>query len=151
MTQLTILDRAKKVFKNNKKYAAMACAGVIVGSLAAVSIPSVSYANAISSSSSSFNEWSAMTSDNSWDMSSEEYTAYEKEQFQKDYGTEDKFQTTYENDRIKEEINGATGVIRTTDKKTGEVSDWDFFKALDEELAEESEFANEYFAENGQL
>ena len=65
-------------------------------------------------------------------MSEEEQKKYLKEEFQKEYGKENEFKMSYEDDEIKEEVNGATGEIKITDKKTGKVESFNYFKDIEE-------------------
>ena len=62
-----------------------------------------------------------------------EYVNNEKAEFQEEYGTEDKFKLIYEDEFFKEEVNGATGEIRITDKETGKVTVDNFYKATKEQ------------------
>ncbi len=57
-----------------------------------------------------------------------------KEDFQKQYGTKNEFKTVYEDGNVKEEVNGKTGEYRTTDKKTKEVSVYNYFDELNQEV-----------------
>ena len=66
-------------------------------------------------------------------MSEEEYLAQEKVKFEKEYGTENKFKVTHEDEEIKEEVNGATGDIRITYKETGKVEKGNFYEATKEQ------------------
>lgn len=59
---------------------------------------------------------------------------YLKEEFQKEYGKENEFKITHEDNEIKEEVNGATGEIKTTDKKTGKVEWFNYFKDIEKEF-----------------
>ena len=63
-------------------------------------------------------------------MSDKEYVDYIKKEFQKEYGTENKFKVTYEDEYEKEEVNGATGEIKITDKETKEVFSYNYFEEL---------------------
>lgn len=69
----------------------------------------------------------------------EEYNDY-IEEFQAQYGKEDKFNVVYEDEYEKEEINGATGDSKITDKETGEVSTFNYFKNLESQLDEEESY-----------
>ncbi|MBP3914661.1 hypothetical protein [Clostridium sp.] len=62
-----------------------------------------------------------------------EYVNREKAEFQAEYGTEDKFKVTHEDESVKEEVNGATGDVRITDKETGKVTVDNFYKATKEQ------------------
>ena len=71
------------------------------------------------------------------DMDYNKYSDYvksEKEKFQTEYGTENKFNLVYEDEYEKEEVNGSTGETKITNKETGEVFVFNYFKDLDEEL-----------------
>lgn len=66
-------------------------------------------------------------------MSEKEYLAQEKVKFEKEYGTENKFKVTHEDESVKEEVNGATGDVRITDKETGKVTVDNFYEATKEQ------------------
>ena len=66
-------------------------------------------------------------------MSEEEYLAQEKVKFEKEYGTENKFKVTHEDESVKEEVNGSTGDVRITDKETGKVTVDNFYEATKEQ------------------
>ncbi|WP_235667295.1 hypothetical protein [Clostridioides difficile] len=54
-----------------------------------------------------------------------------KRDFQEEYGKEDKFNITLDDEFTKEEVNGAKGIIKTTDKETGEVIVYNYFDELE--------------------
>ena len=77
----------------------------------------------------------------------EEYTGYEgtisleelkqqveetKNLIREQYGTENKFQILYEDSDVKEEINGATGEYKLTNKGNNKVSEYNYFNELDQ-------------------
>lgn len=65
-----------------------------------------------------------------------------KQYIQDEYGTDNEFQTVYETETEKEEINPVTGEDRITDKKTNKIEVNNYFeqlnKALEEAKARES-------------
>ena len=64
----------------------------------------------------------------------EEQVKEAKENFQKQYGTEDKFQVISEDANTIEQVNGGTGEYRTIDKETKTVTDtYNYFDELKEE------------------
>ena len=83
-----------------------------------------------------------------------------KKEFTDEYGSEDTFKTIYEDDETKEEVNGAQGITRYTDKTTNEVEEYNYFDELDKsfkfsQLSKEEklqflkdEFASEYGTED---
>lgn len=54
-----------------------------------------------------------------------------KKEFSDEYGNEDEFKKVYEDDELIEEVNGAQGLIRYTDKETNEVNEYNYFQELD--------------------
>lgn len=56
-------------------------------------------------------------------VSGEEYFGYLRDVFTTSLGTDGTFKTTYEDSKVKEEANGKTGEVRTTDKATNKVID----------------------------
>lgn len=64
-------------------------------------------------------------------MTVEEQIAYQKQQIKEQYGTENKFVVTEEDENYKEEINPATGDYRVTDKLTGFVHTDNYFDVLE--------------------
>ncbi|MCC0631847.1 hypothetical protein KGF48_05250 [Clostridioides sp. ZZV15-6388] len=52
-------------------------------------------------------------------------------EFQQGYGKEDKFKVVLNDEFTKEEVNGAKGIIKTTDKETGEVIVYNYFDELE--------------------
>ena len=54
-----------------------------------------------------------------------------KKEFTDEYGNEDVFKKVYEDDELIEEVNGAQGLIRYTDKETNEVDEYNYFQELD--------------------
>ena len=66
-------------------------------------------------------------------MKEEDYLAQAKAGFQEEYGTENQFKTTYEDESVKEEVNGSTGDIRITNKGTGEVETGNYYETAKEE------------------
>ena len=69
-------------------------------------------------------------------MTEDEYEKYLREDFQKQYGTENTFKVTNEDEYQKEEVNGATGDIKITDKETGKVEISNYYEDIDERLQE---------------
>lgn len=67
-------------------------------------------------------------------MTLEEQVNYQKEQFHKKYGTDNEFQTIFEDENIKEEVNGATGTLKHTDKVTGKVNEMNYLEELTQHL-----------------
>lgn len=61
----------------------------------------------------------------------EEKNAILRDEFQQGYGKEDKFKVVLDDEFTKEEVNGAKGVIKTTDKETGEVVVYNYFDELE--------------------
>lgn len=61
----------------------------------------------------------------------EEKNAILREEFQQGYGNEDKFKVVLDDEFTKEEVNGAKGIIKTTDKETGEVVVYNYFDELE--------------------
>lgn len=61
----------------------------------------------------------------------EEKNAILREEFQQGYGKEDKFKVVLDDEFTKEEVNGAKGIIKTTDKETGEVVVYNYFDELE--------------------
>lgn len=68
------------------------------------------------------------------DMTEDEYTKFLKEDFRKTYGNENKFETTYEDDHVKAEVNPYTTEFRVTNKATNGVDSYNYFESLDERL-----------------
>lgn len=73
-------------------------------------------------------------------MTEEEYCEYlksqvgkEREAFKKQFGDENKFITTYEDENTKEEVNGSTGECKVTIKDTKEVIKYNYFDIYNEE------------------
>ncbi|AYD20469.1 TPA: hypothetical protein KN209_002717 [Clostridioides difficile] len=60
-----------------------------------------------------------------------EKNAILRDEFQQGYGKEDKFKVVLDDEFTKEEINGAKGIIKTTDKETGEVIVYNYFDELE--------------------
>ncbi|VFD71007.1 Uncharacterised protein [Clostridioides difficile] len=54
-----------------------------------------------------------------------------RDEFQQGYGKEDKFKVVLDDEFTKEEVNGAKGIIKTTDKETGEVIIYNYFDELE--------------------
>ena len=69
----------------------------------------------------------------------QEYVDFLKDEFKKEYGTENKFKTIYEDNYVKEEVNGATTEFKTTNKETKEVDSYNYFDTLDQRLMNEEE------------
>ena len=72
-------------------------------------------------------------------MTTEEYVSDIKEQveetkeaFQEQYGKDNTFKKIYEDNMLKEEVNGATGEYRETYKDSGEVETFNYFSELDQ-------------------
>lgn len=61
----------------------------------------------------------------------EEKNAILRDEFQQGYGKEDKFKVVLDDEFTKEEVNGAKGIIKTTDKETGEVVVYNYFDELE--------------------
>ena len=55
-----------------------------------------------------------------------------KEVIKEQYGAENEFKTVYEDNDVKEEINGATGQYKLTDKKSNEVNEYNYYSEFDE-------------------
>lgn len=53
-----------------------------------------------------------------------------KRDFQEDYGKEDKFNITLDDEFTKEEVNGAKGIIKTTNKMNNEVVVLNYFDEM---------------------
>ena len=72
-------------------------------------------------------------------VTGEQYTDYLRDVFTKSLGTDGTFKTTYEDSKVKEEANGKTGEVRTTDKSTNKVIDTynylDILKQREEDYA----------------
>lgn len=60
-----------------------------------------------------------------------EKNAILRAEFQQGYGKEDKFKVVLDDEFTKEEVNGAKGTIKTTDKETGEVIVYNYFDELE--------------------
>ncbi|HBF1598474.1 TPA: hypothetical protein KQD02_001400 [Clostridioides difficile] len=60
-----------------------------------------------------------------------EKNAILRDEFQQGYGKEDKFKVVLDDEFTKEEVNGAKGIIKTTDKETGEVIVYNYFDELE--------------------
>ncbi|MCC0644832.1 MULTISPECIES: hypothetical protein [unclassified Clostridioides] len=60
-----------------------------------------------------------------------EKNAILRAEFQQGYGKEDKFKVVLDDEFTKEEVNGAKGIIKTTDKETGEVIVYNYFDELE--------------------
>ena len=123
MTKQT--NKIVEILKNNKKVLGFAFIGVVAGGVLGSTISNINASKLDGLDYSSDYD----------DMSLEEMIELQKEEFKQEYGTEDKFQTVYEDDELKEEVNGATGVVRYTDKTTGEVEEYNYFEELEKELA----------------
>ncbi|HGM1147233.1 TPA: hypothetical protein ACMV9B_000884 [Clostridioides difficile] len=54
-----------------------------------------------------------------------------KRDFQEEYGKEDKFNITLDDEFTKEEVNGAKGIIKTTNKVNNEVIVYNYFDELE--------------------
>ena len=67
-------------------------------------------------------------------LSADEQVKYLKDEFTQEYGSEDVFKKVYEDDEYLEEVNGAKGIFRYTDKATNEVEEYNYFKELEREL-----------------
>ncbi|NMS90864.1 hypothetical protein HGQ85_13090 [Clostridioides difficile] len=61
----------------------------------------------------------------------EEKNAILRDEFQQGYGKDDKFKVVLDDEFTKEEVNGAKGIIKTTDKETGEVVVYNYFDELE--------------------
>ncbi|UWD48383.1 hypothetical protein NYR90_17795 [Clostridioides difficile] len=61
----------------------------------------------------------------------DEKNAILRAEFQQGYGNEDKFKVVLDDEFTKEEVNGAKGIIKTTDKETGEVIVYNYFDELE--------------------
>lgn len=61
----------------------------------------------------------------------EEKNAILRDEFQQGYGKEDKFKVVLDDEFTKEEVNGAKGIIKTTDKETGKVVVYNYFDELE--------------------
>ena len=59
-----------------------------------------------------------------------------KQYIQDEYGTDNEFQTVYETETEKEEINPVTGEDRITDKKTNKIEVNNYFEQLEKALEE---------------
>ena len=57
-----------------------------------------------------------------------------KSEFTSEYGSEDTFIKVYEDNEFIEEVNGAQGIIRYTDKETNEVDEHNYFQELDKKF-----------------
>ena len=68
------------------------------------------------------------------EVNSEEDLAALKDEFIKEFGSEDEFKKVYEDDEYLEEVNGAKGIFRYTDKITKEVEEYNYFEELENEL-----------------
>lgn len=72
-------------------------------------------------------------------VTGEQYTDYLRDVFTTSLGTDGTFKTTYEDSKVKEEANGKTGEVRTTDKSTNKVIDTynylDILKQREEDYA----------------
>ncbi|MCR1952710.1 hypothetical protein NSA50_16925 [Clostridium sp. DSM 100503] len=63
-------------------------------------------------------------------IESEEDLKALKDEFTQEYGSEDVFKKVYEDDEYLEEVNGAKGIYRYTDKSTNEVEEYNYFDEL---------------------
>ena len=96
----------------------------------------------------------------------EEYTGYEgtisleelkqqveetKNLIREQYGTENKFQIVYEDSDVREEINGATGEYKLTNKGNNKVSEYNYFKELDQVVENVKVDADGYIDESGYM
>lgn len=83
-----------------------------------------------------------------------EVELFTKEEFlkelQEEYGTEDRFFLEYEDEKTKEEINPITGIVRSTNKESGEVEEYDAFEDFEPLTKEEllQALQEEYGTEN---
>ena len=136
MTKKT--NKIAEMLKNNKKVLGFAFVGIMVGGALGSTISNVhaSQLDGFDYSSDYDLGYTSIESSSDYNnMSFEEMIELEKEEFQQEYGTEDKFQTVYEDDEFKEEVNGATGAIRYTYKATGEIEEYNYFEELEKDLA----------------
>ncbi|MCR1952215.1 hypothetical protein NSA50_14350 [Clostridium sp. DSM 100503] len=63
-------------------------------------------------------------------LSHDEQIQFMKNEFTKEYGSEDEFKKVYEDEEYLEEVNGAKGIIRYTYKDTNEVEEYNYFEEL---------------------
>lgn len=80
-------------------------------------------------------------------VTGEQYTDYLRDVFTTSLGTDGKFKTTYEDSKVKEEANGKTGEVRTTDKSTNKVIDtYNYLDILKQREEDYAPITNEYTA-----
>lgn len=80
-------------------------------------------------------------------VTGEQYTDYLRDVFTTSLGTDGTFKTTYEDSKVKEEANGKTGEVRTTDKSTNSVIDtYNYLDTLKQREEDYAPITNEYTA-----
>lgn len=78
-------------------------------------------------------------------VSGEEYFGYLKDVFTDKFGTEDKLQKTFEDDKVLEQVNGKTGEVKAIDKGTNEeIYSYNYLKSLDERQKDFEHITTEY-------
>ncbi len=80
-------------------------------------------------------------------VSGEQYFGYLRDVFTGKFGTEDKFQKTFEDGTVLEEVNGKTGEVKAIDKGTNkEIYSYNYLKTLDEREKDFEHITTEYMA-----
>ena len=79
------------------------------------------------------------TTDDFLQMDNKEYMTYIGKEFVKEFGRDDKFQTTFEDSDVIEQVNGKTGEVKAMEKGTNEeIYDYNYLDSL-KARAEESQ------------
>ena len=78
-------------------------------------------------------------------VSGEQYFEYLRDVFEGKFGTEDKFQKTFEDDTVLEQVNGKTGEVKAIEKGTNEeIYSYNYLDSLDEREKDFEHITNEY-------